>query len=193
MARCRARQSFTLVKTDEKDLPTSQPPTQTDPRLHGADGDHERAQCSQAPARQGASSPDRHDSTKAARLRNPVRKAQSFSAADRLHSSSEFRRLQRIGARAQSAHLVVYAGRLDDDDRCRLGVTVSRRIGNAVVRNRLRRRVRECFRLRLRPTLPAGTSMIVIARSGAGELAMPEILAELAAATQNIVRKLSRG
>ena len=37
-----------------------------------------------------------------------------------------------------------------DPDRSRLGVTVSRRIGNAVVRNRVKRRVRECFRKVLR-------------------------------------------
>ncbi len=193
MARRRARQSFTLVKTDEKDLPASQPPAKKNPRLHGTDGDDERAQRSQAPARQGTPSPPRHDSAQAARLRTPVRKPQSFCAADRLHRSSEFARLQRNGVRAHSAHFVIYAGRLDQDQRSRLGITASRRVGNAVVRNRLKRRVREWFRRTLRPTLPAGTSILVIARPGAGELATAQLLAELGSAMQNIMRKLIRG
>ena len=52
---------------------------------------------------------------------------------------------------------MVYAGSLDHEpERSRLGVTVSRRIGNAVVRNRVKRRVRECFRKVLRANLPVG-------------------------------------
>ena len=93
----------------------------------------------------------------------------SFAAADRLHRSAEFLRLQRIGVRFQSPYFVLYAGRLDyEPERARLGVTVSRRIGNAVVRNRVKRRVREIFRKAMRAELPPRTSIVVIARGGAG-------------------------
>ena len=74
-------------------------------------------------------------------------------------------RLQRNGVRFSGPHFVVYAGNLENEpERSRLGVTVSRRVGIAVVRNRVKRRVRECFRKELRAQMPAGTSMVVIAR-----------------------------
>ncbi len=121
--------------------------------------------------------------------------ALSFGAADRLHRSAEFLRLQRRGFRYQTAHFVLYAGRLGDGDaqRPRLGITVSRRVGKAVVRNRVRRRIRECFRLKLREQIPAGTAMVVIARPGAGQLKTPAINAELLTATLNLGRRLGRG
>lgn len=50
----------------------------------------------------------------------------------------------------------------------RLGITVSRRVGGAVVRNRVKRLVREVFR-RHRDGIPRGDS-VVIARTGAGGL-----------------------
>jgi ribonuclease P protein component len=116
-----------------------------------------------------------------------VRAQLSFGAADRLHRSAEFIRLQRIGARFQSPHFVLYAGTLENEpERSRLGVTVSRRIGNAVIRNRVKRRVREIFRGRIRATLAPGTSIVVIARAGAGSLATNSIADELVAAARNL-------
>ena len=111
----------------------------------------------------------------------------SFAAVDRLHRSAEFLRLQRDGVRFQSPHFVLYAGSLDHEpERSRLGVTVSRRIGNAVVRNRVKRRVRECFRKALRANLPVGTSIVVIARGGAGALESAAVGDELAMAVRNL-------
>ncbi len=115
----------------------------------------------------------------------------SFAAADRLHRSAEFLRLQRNGVRFQGPHFVVYAGNLagrpgDEPARSRLGVTVSRRIGDAVARNRVKRRVREIFRKAIRAELPAGTSIVVIARAGAATLDSLAISDELSIAARNL-------
>jgi ribonuclease P protein component len=71
-------------------------------------------------------------------------------------------------------------------------MTVSRRIGSAVVRNRTRRRVRECYRLKLRAMFPDGTALIVIARAGAGALKIPAIASELLHAATNLVARIGR-
>ncbi len=186
----RARAWIKLAATDEKDLPAAQSPTQTNPRIHGSHGDARRAQGAQTPPRQGTQTPQHEHPAQTARL-NPRRSPLSFGAADRLHRSAEFLRLQRKGVRLQSKHFVLYAGRLGDEIERRLGITVSRRIGNAVVRNRIKRRVRECFRLGLRDQVPAGVSMVIIALAGAGDLQTPAINAELAAATLNLAKRLS--
>lgn len=60
----------------------------------------------------------------------------------------------------------------------RLGITVTRRVGKAVTRNRLKRQIRECFRRR-RALLDAGLDVVVIARGGAAGLLTPEVEAEL--------------
>jgi ribonuclease P protein component len=53
--------------------------------------------------------------------------------------------------------------------RARLGLTVSRKVGNAVVRNRIKRRVREWFRIEGRTPLSGGR-LVVIARRAAVDL-----------------------
>lgn len=118
----------------------------------------------------------------------------SFGAADRLHRSAEFIRLQRRGIRLQARHFVLYAGRIESNEpaRKRLGITVSRRVGNSVVRNRVKRHVRECFRHILRERLDEGMSIVVIALVGAGNLAPTAINAELVTATLNLAGKRPR-
>lgn len=59
-----------------------------------------------------------------------------------------------------------------------MGLTVSRRVGGAVVRNRVKRRIREWFRGN-REILPEGLDLVVIARRGAGELSGTEIAGRL--------------
>jgi ribonuclease P protein component len=120
------------------------------------------------------------------RIRGPA----SFSPADRLHNSAEFRYLQRHGVRAESPHFVLYAGRFPGDEKSRLGVTVSKRVGISVIRNRIKRSAREAYRLKLRAMLQPGISLVVIARGGAGELTSDAIGGELNAATLAVARRL---
>lgn len=98
--------------------------------------------------------------------------------ADRVRSGKDFRRLGREGRRRQSGHFVVLRGPGRAPDRPRLGLTVSRRVGGAVARNRVKRRVREWFRQE-RGRLAPGTDWVVIARRGAAELETRALWAEL--------------
>jgi ribonuclease P protein component len=184
-----------LAAGDEKDLSTAQPPPFTDAWIHGAHGHAGRKKHSQTPPRQGPCAPDHNHSSEAARLegRRPavlISDSAGFGAADRLRKSGEFLQLQQRGARHQSEHFVLYGLGGARDERSRLGITVSRRIGNAVVRNRIKRRVRECYRLKLRAMLPAGVAIVVIARKGAGELTWMAIETELLASAGNLRSKL---
>lgn len=75
----------------------------------------------------------------------------------------EFRRIYNRGKSAVTPFLVVYCrpNRLGHN---RLGVTVSTKLGKAVVRNRARRRLRELFRL-AQPRMRQGYDVILVARS----------------------------
>jgi ribonuclease P protein component len=75
----------------------------------------------------------------------------------------------RRGRSAANRHLVVYAFARDDHGAApRLGLSVSRKVGGAAERNRVKRVVRERF-AELAPSLPAGVDVVVIARPGAAE------------------------
>jgi ribonuclease P protein component len=81
----------------------------------------------------------------------------------------------------------------DSAARSRLGITASRKVGNAVMRNRVKRSVREWFR-RDRARLGAGFDIVVIARKGARDLTGQEIsgrlvdLIDLAIADRRLIR-----
>lgn len=82
-----------------------------------------------------------------------------------IKKNHEFRRMYSKGRSAVTPYLVVYCrrSRLDHN---RLGVTVSTRLGGAVVRNRARRRLRELFRL-AQPRMKQGYDVVLVARSRA--------------------------
>ena len=77
----------------------------------------------------------------------------------------EFRRMYAKGKSGVSSCLVVYC-RPNKRDNNRLGVTVSAKLGHAVVRNRIRRRLREIYRLS-QPKMKQGFDIILVARSRA--------------------------
>ena len=79
-----------------------------------------------------------------------------------LKENYEFRRLYQKGKSAVGGGMVIYCrkNRLGHN---RLGVTVSVKLGHAVVRNRVRRRLREVYRLNA-PALKKGYDIIVVAR-----------------------------
>ena len=70
--------------------------------------------------------------------------------------------------------VVAASTRCDGQNEARIGITVSRRVGGAVVRNRIKRRIREWFR-RSRSSIPQHLDLLVIARGGAGGLGGREV------------------
>lgn len=88
-----------------------------------------------------------------------------FPRAMRLRHQADFDRVHRGNAYAADGILVVRAS-CNDMTVSRLGVSLSRKAGNAVVRNRWKRLIREAFRLQ-QPALPTGLDLVVRPRRGA--------------------------
>ena len=89
----------------------------------------------------------------------------------RLKRRAEFLRIAARGRKAPMPGLVLQALARDDEAPARLGFTVTKKVGNAVVRNRTRRRLREAARLVLRDHARrgqplTGVDLVLIGREG---------------------------
>ena len=80
-----------------------------------------------------------------------------------IKKNSDFRRTYSKGKNSVNSFLVVYCRR-NREEHNRVGFTVSAKLGHAVVRNRIRRRLREIYRLNS-SALKQGWDIIVVARS----------------------------
>ena len=101
-----------------------------------------------------------------------------FPREVRIRRPSEFQAIAKLGRRSASGAFVMLVRPNPAYVRARLGVTVSRKVGNAVVRNRVKRRIREWFR-RDGHSLVPGCDIVVIARAAAADLSGAGAFAEL--------------
>jgi ribonuclease P protein component len=95
----------------------------------------------------------------------------------RLTSSESFRQTVRSGSRAGSRTLVVHLV-TPDEGVLQIGFVVSKAVGNAVVRNRVKRRLRHVTRERL-STLPGSCMLVVRALPAAADASYAELGADL--------------
>ncbi|HEY6291184.1 MAG TPA: ribonuclease P protein component [Terriglobia bacterium] len=108
---------------------------------------------------------------------NASRRPYSFPKTSRLLRRNEFRRVYQEGRR-RSAPLCTVFFRSNGLAESRLGLTVPVAVGNAVLRNRVKRRVREVFRLN-RSSIPAGWDIVVNPRRDAATVPFATLTKEL--------------
>jgi ribonuclease P protein component len=112
--------------------------------------------------------------------------------SERLRQSRDFQRVARHGTRVASRDFVLLvapgSGCAGGLPARRLGVTASRKVGNAVVRNRMKRLLRVAFRLQ-REALPEGIDLVVIPRR-LREPTLDELSASLVELSQRVAKKL---
>ncbi len=110
---------------------------------------------------------------------SPRDTARMFGRDRRVRKRREFVHVQGIARRVTTRHyvLLVAARAPLRAGPARIGMVVTKKIGNAVARNRVKRVGRECFRL-WPDWLPEGVDLVVVARQGAETLGLAEVRAE---------------
>ena len=97
----------------------------------------------------------------------------------RLKKRAEFLRVASKGRKAPMPGLVLQALPRQDTLPVRLGFTVTKKVGNAVVRNRTRRRLKEAARLLLREHPVTGVDLVLIGRDGTRARPFPTLREDL--------------
>lgn len=109
---------------------------------------------------------------------------------ERLKRRTDFRAIAQGGSRAPAQPFVLQALRREpagpETDLVRIGFTVSKQVGNAVERNRVRRRLREMVRLKPEAAFAAGHDYVLIGRSNALTCSFGDMARELDGALRRV-------
>jgi ribonuclease P protein component len=181
------------VRSHEANLSAQQTPAQQEPRLFDEDVHQSRSTSDQSEARQGpeafggvAGIASRGNRGRATSKGYRLLSRTTFTKAERIRKRTEFRRLSKDGRRFHAPFFLAVVGPAPTPSH-RLGITVSKKVGKSVRRNRIKRLAREYFRHHA-AELRGPLDIHMIAKSGAAELSSKEIFAQF----QNLFHRLSR-
>ena len=122
-------------------------------------------------------------------LRNPS-PGQRFPRSCRLTARRQFVYVYDKGRKTRRRSFMVFA-HPSDVDVTRLGLTVTKRTGNSVVRNRIKRKLRDAFRRR-RMELPGGLDLVINARRSVLDSSAEELERDLVDAVTELHRNIAR-
>jgi ribonuclease P protein component len=114
-----------------------------------------------------------------------------MSQPPRLKRRAEFLAVAGKGAKAPMPGLVLQLMPRADDAPFRVGFTVTKKVGNAVVRNRTKRRLREAVRLGLDPQAHRGFDLVVIGRDKTAARPFSDLIDDLRRALARAQRNLA--
>lgn len=89
------------------------------------------------------------------------------AALPTLKASPEFQHIAKAGRRYHAPAFILQILKRDDDALMRVGFTASRKVGNAVIRNRAKRRLKEIVRAYIKTSSPKGFDIVLIAKTAA--------------------------
>ena len=102
---------------------------------------------------------------------------QSFPKSSRLNKTYEYRQVYRNGKRVPSANFLLFY-RFNSLGESRVGLSAGKKVGGAVRRNRVKRRMREILR-RQRPLFQKPVDLVLVAHPGAADLLFSEMDVEI--------------
>jgi ribonuclease P protein component len=115
---------------------------------------------------------------------------QRLPKTQRLLVRSQFLALRQGAGRKHTEHFI-FLWRPNGLALSRLGLTVTKRVAGSVGRNRVRRLLREAYRLCGRALLPPGLDLVVVAKSGAPDLDFAQAQAQMVQACRAIAQRLA--
>lgn len=91
-----------------------------------------------------------------------------FNNIKGLKKDSDFRKVYKHGKSFANRYLVMYILE-NKSDNSRIGISISKKVGNAIIRNKIRRRIKECCRLNSYEYIKNGFDIVFIARVASKE------------------------
>lgn len=115
---------------------------------------------------------------------------EKFSRDDRLRKRTEFEACYASGVRVSGRHLLLFLLSRPDSSRPRIGISVSRRVGGAVVRNRVKRRIRQLFRANRTLFGERGPALVINARPSAAAAPFSELERDYLSGVKRAISRL---